>query len=94
MGRYKIKVTRIETVPNAQVRITFQIDHGPVAFQVPIMLAVGDFDDTEMVQAARSTMHRMFVELAAQSKHWKLSAKSLRQLSKMSMRPKGRGASK
>jgi hypothetical protein len=39
-------------------------------------------------------MHRMFVELAAQSKHWKLSAKSLRQLSKMSMRPKGRGASK
>jgi len=32
--------------------------------------------------------HRTFVELAIQSKSWKLSAKDLRQLSKMSVRPK------
>ena len=88
MGRYRIKVARIEAVPNAQVRITFDIDRGQTAFQIPIVLDVGDFDDTEMVQAARNTMHRMFVELAVHSKRWKLSAKTLRQLSKMSMRPK------
>ena len=88
LGKCKIKVARIEAVPDAQVRITFQVDRGSIAFQVPILLSVGNFDDTEMVQAARSTLHRAFVELAVQSKSWKLSAKDLRQLSKMSVRPK------
>ena len=68
MGKYKIKLARIEAVSAARVRVTFQIDRGPIAFQVPIVLSVGDFDDTEMVQAARNTLHRTFVELAAQSK--------------------------
>jgi uncharacterized protein (DUF2252 family) len=55
---------------------------------VPIFLSIGDFDDTEMVQAARSALHRVFVELAAQSRSGKLSAKDLQQLSKVSSRPK------
>ena len=88
MGKYNIKVTRIEAVSVAQVCVTFQINHGPIAFQVPIALNVGDFDDTEMVEAARNTLHRTFVELAVQSKGWKRSADGMRQLSKMSMRPK------
>jgi hypothetical protein len=58
-----------------------------VRFQVPIRLRVGDYDDTEMVQAARSTLHRAFVELAAQSQDWKLSTKDMQQLSSMSLRP-------
>jgi hypothetical protein len=33
-------------------------------------------------------LHRIFVELAAQSRDWKLSAKDLRQLSGMNLRPK------
>jgi hypothetical protein len=41
-----------------------------------------------MVQAARNALHRNFVELAAQSRDWKLSEKDLRQLSDMSLRPK------
>jgi hypothetical protein len=49
---------------------------------------IRDFDDTEMVQAARSALHRTFVELAAQSQKWKLTAQDLRQLSSMSLRPK------
>lgn len=92
MSKFKIKVARIERVAGAeedtQVRITFQLDRGLITFQVPIFLSIRDFDDSEMVQAARSTLHRMFVELAAQSQNWKLSAKDLQQLSNMSFRPK------
>ena len=73
---------------NEQVRITFQIDRAPISFQVPILMDIRDFDDTEMVQAARSALHRTFVELAAQSQKWKLTAQDLRQLSSMSLRPK------
>jgi hypothetical protein len=73
---------------DTQVRITFQVDRGLITFQVPIFLSIRDFDDSEMVQAARSTLYRMFVELAAQSQSWKLSAKDLQQLSNMSLRPK------
>lgn len=92
MSKFNIKVARIEAVAGAeegaQVRITFQVDRGPTTFQVPIFMSIGDFDDTEMVQAARSTLHRTFVELAAQSQSWKLSAKDLQQLSNVSSRPK------
>jgi len=40
---------------DSQVCITFQIDLGTVHFQVAIRLNISDYDDTEMVQAARST---------------------------------------
>jgi hypothetical protein len=67
MSKFKIKVARIETTGrgnrDGQVCITFQIDRGPINFQVPIPLSIKDFDDTEMVQAARNALHRTFVEL-------------------------------
>jgi DNA-binding FadR family transcriptional regulator len=89
MSKFNMKVARIEAAAGSgTVCITFQIDRGAVSFQVPIRLSVKDYDDTEMVQAARSTLHRIFVELAAQSRDWKLSAKDLRQLSGMNLRPK------
>lgn len=82
-------MARIErTARGAQVRVTFQVVRGPVCFQAPILLSIRDFDDTEMVQAGRSALHRMFVELAAQSEKWKLTKQDLRQLSSMSSRPK------
>jgi hypothetical protein len=73
---------------DAQVRITFQVDRPPVSFQLAILLNIKDFDDTEMVQAARSALHQTFVELAAQSQKWKLTAQDLQQLSCMSLRPR------
>ena len=92
MSKFKIKVARIETVAGAeedtQVRITFQVDRELITFQVPIFLSIRDFDDTEMVQATRSALHRTCVELAAQSQKWKLTSEDLRQLSSMSSRPK------
>jgi hypothetical protein len=89
MNRFKIKVARIEAVPGSRaVSVTFQIDRGAVSFQVPIHLGVGDYDDTEMVQAARSILHRTFAEIATQSQDWKLSPKDLKLLSSMSLRVK------
>jgi hypothetical protein len=93
MSRFKIKVARIETGIGSRadphVCITFQIERAEIGFQVPIRLSVSDYDDTEMVQAARNALHRTFLELATQSQDWSLSAKDLRKLSGMSQRPKG-----
>jgi hypothetical protein len=92
MNQSKIKLARIEIAAgdreDRQVCITFQIEHGAVSFQIPICLNVSSYDDTEMVQAARSSLHRTFVELAVQTSSWKLSAEDLGQLSKISARPK------
>ena len=92
MDKFKIKVARIETTgrreQDRQVRVTFQLDRRLTSFQVPIVLSIREFDDTEMVQAARNALHRMFAELASQSLRWKLSAKDLKQLSDKSLRPK------
>ena len=92
MSKFKIKVARIEAArgnrAHSQVCVTFQITHGPVGFQVPIHLKAGDYDDTEMVQAARSALHGIFVELGHQTLHWNLSAKELRRLADMSSRPR------
>jgi hypothetical protein len=68
--------------------ITFQIDRMTVHFQLPLRLNVNDYDDTEMLKVALSTLHRTFIELAAQTRHWSLSAKELRLLSSMSLRAK------
>jgi hypothetical protein len=89
MSKYRIKVARIEAASGrSDVCITFQVDRGTLSFQVPIRLNAADYDDTEMVQAARSALHRSFVDLAAASRHWKLSRSDLRRLSDMSLRPK------
>jgi hypothetical protein len=92
MNKFKIKVARIETTgrdeQERQVCVTFQLDRRPISFQVPVVLSLKDFDDTEMVQAARNALHRIFAELASQSRKWKLTANDLKQLSDLSMRLK------
>ena len=94
MSKFKVKVARIESArggrPGSHVCITFEIKDGAAVFQVPIHLKVSDYDDTEMIQAARSALHRMFVELSHQTLRWKLSATELRLLSDMSSRPSKR----
>jgi hypothetical protein len=91
MSKFKVKVARIEAGkggrPDSQVCITFEIKDGPAVFQVPIHLKASDYDDTEMIQAARSALHRMFVDLSHQTLQWKLSATELRLLSDISSRP-------
>jgi hypothetical protein len=89
---FQIKVARIETTGqrklDGQVCVTFQIKRAPTSFQVPVVLSISDFDDTEMVKAARSALSWTFAELALQSQKWKLTANGVKQLSRMSLRPK------
>jgi hypothetical protein len=91
-NKCRIKVARIEAIGlRAQERhvcVTFQIDRRPISFQVPLLLRLNDFDDTEMVQVARNVLYRLFVELSSQSKKWKLSANDVKRLSGLSMRVK------
>jgi len=91
VSELKIKVARIEMVaPNTKgdyIRVTFQVERGLLVFQVPILLKKKDFDDTEMVQVARNELYRTFVDLAAQTEKWTLTAEDIRQLSSISSRP-------
>jgi hypothetical protein len=92
MNKFKIKVARIETTGqverNQRVCVTFQLDRRLTSFQVPVLLSINEFDDTEMVQAARNALHLIFADAALQSLKWKLTANDLEQLSSISMRPK------
>ena len=58
MEEFNISVSRIEMIAPAggdqEVCITFKFERPPIDFQVPIFLKHSDFDDTEMVRAART----------------------------------------
>ena len=92
MSKYKITVARIEAAAHgrqdAQVRITFQVDHAPISFQVPILLRVRDFDDTEMVQAGTKCPASDVRRARGSKPKIEVDAHDLQQLSKMSLRPK------
>lgn len=91
MSEFKIKLARVEAFDDGaqgkQVCAVFHIERGPIGFHVPIYLQGRDFDDTEIVQATRNSLFRMFEELAALSKVWELSSAELDRLSKMNLRP-------
>jgi hypothetical protein len=92
MSKFNIAVARIEVVAregkSSQVRVTFQIAREPLRFQVPVFVNMEDFDDTEMLQAARNELYRLLIELAAQTQDWELTAQELAQLSNLSSRPR------
>ncbi|NJL07766.1 MAG: hypothetical protein HC900_05500 [Methylacidiphilales bacterium] len=91
MTQLKVKLARIEVLKagaeGKQVCAVFHIERGPIGFHVPIYLQGRDFDDTEVVQAARNSLYRMFVELADETKIWELSSGEIERLSKMNLRP-------
>jgi hypothetical protein len=91
MEEFNIRVSRIETAALAggdqEVCITFKFERGPINFQVPIFLKHMDFDDTEMVRAARNALHRIFVDLANQCDSWSLTRAELQELVSLNVRP-------
>jgi hypothetical protein len=91
MSEFIIKLARIEVFEEGeqgkQVCAVFQIERGPIDFHIPIYLQGRDFDDTEVVQAARNSLHQILADLANQSKVWELSPAELQRLSKMNLRP-------
>ena len=93
---YKITVARIETdardAQDKEICVTFQIERAPISFQIPIFLNTHDFDDTEIIQVARNILHRIFMQLAAESRDWKLTTAEMQRLSKLNLRPTKRPA--
>jgi hypothetical protein len=93
---YKITVARIETdardAQDKEICVTFQVERVPISFQIPIFLNPHDFDDTEMIQVARNILHRIFMQLAAESREWKLTTAGMQRLSKLNLRPTKRPA--
>jgi hypothetical protein len=79
---------------DSEVCVTFQFDRPPVAFQIPIFLKQKDFDDTEMIEAARNALHRIFADLASQCESWSLNSAELQALVNLNVRStKSRDAS-
>jgi hypothetical protein len=91
MKEFKISVSRIETVAGSEgdkeVCITFNFERLPIAFQIPLFLKHKDFDDTEMIRAARNTLHGIFADLASQCESWSLTGTELQELAKLNLRP-------
>jgi hypothetical protein len=75
-----------------EICVTFQVERTPISFQIPIFLNPHDFDDTEMIQVARNSLHRTFMQLAAESMDWKLTTAELQRLSQLNFRPTKRPA--
>ena len=72
MSEFKVTLARIEAVDEGeqgeQIRAVFHIERDLIGFNVSIYLRARDFDNNEMVRAARNSLHWMFVELANQTK--------------------------
>lgn len=66
MSEFKVTLARIEAVEEGeqgkQIRAVFHIERDVISFNVPIYLRARDFDNSEMVKAARNSLHRMFVK--------------------------------
>jgi len=91
MAEGKVTIARLEAtapIEERRVRVTFNIEYQQTSFQLPITLDMNEFDDTEMIQAARDILHRMFVELADESKRWELTSQERKILSEGNLRPK------
>ena len=91
MNEFKINDARIEMVARAgeeeEVCITFKFERPPIAFQIPIFFGHQDFDDTEVIRAARNTLHGIFADLAVQCESWSLTGAELQELLDMNLRP-------
>ena len=71
---------------SADICLTFRFERGATGFDVPIILKSSEFDDTEIIQVARSRLSEIFLQLAAQSETWKLSDEALSALAKLNRR--------
>jgi hypothetical protein len=91
---FTIKVARIEKTATSaagdEVRLTFRFERGPIGFDLPVLLKSRDFDDTEIVQVARSRLSEIFLQLAAQSETWKLTDDALSVLAQLNRRAPGK----
>lgn len=91
MDEFKIKIARIEKIsPNERgedVRLAFQFEGGQISFSLPVFLNSREFDDTEIVEVARSKLYDVFKQLYDQCRGWQLSDDERRKLASINARP-------
>jgi hypothetical protein len=91
MDEFKIKITRIEMIPpnerGEDVRLAFQFESGQISFSLPVFLNSREFDDTEVVEVARSKLYGVFKQLCSQCEGWQLSDDERRELARINSRP-------
>jgi hypothetical protein len=91
MDEFKIKIARIEMIsPNElgeDVRLAFQFESGQINFSLPVFLNSREFDDTEVVEVARSKLYDLFKQLCSQCEGWQLSDDERRKLARINARP-------
>jgi hypothetical protein len=90
LQEFTIKIARIERMAGSaagdEVCLTFRFERGAVGFDLPVFLKAVEFDDTEMVQVARSRLSEIFLQLADQCDGWKLSDEALKDLAELNLR--------
>jgi hypothetical protein len=91
MDKFKITIARIEMIsPNERgedVRLLFQFESGQIRFSLPVFVNSRNFDDTEVVEVARSKLYDIFKQLCSQCKGWRLSDDERRELARINSRP-------
>ncbi|RZN35616.1 hypothetical protein [Bradyrhizobium sp. Leo121] len=91
MDGFKIKIARIEIIsPNERgedLRLAFQFESDQTSFSLPVFLNSREFDDTEVVEVARSKLYEVFRQLCDQCKVWQLSDDERRKLASINARP-------
>jgi len=91
VDEFKIKIARIEMIsPNEHgedVRLTFQFESGQIRFSLPVFVNSREFDDTEVVEVARSKLYDIFKQLCSQCEDWELSDDERRELARINARP-------
>ncbi|RZN31237.1 hypothetical protein [Bradyrhizobium sp. Leo121] len=91
MDKFKIKIARIEMVSPTErgedVRLAFQFESGQIRFSLPVFVNSREFDDTEVVEVARSKLYDIFRQLCGQCKGWRLSDDERRKLARINTRP-------
>ncbi|MBO4225240.1 hypothetical protein [Bradyrhizobium neotropicale] len=91
MDEFKIKIARIEMIPpnewGEDVRLAFQFESRQISFSLPVLLNSREFDDTEVVEVARSRLYDVFKQLCSQCEGWQLSDDERRELARINARP-------
>jgi hypothetical protein len=81
MDKFNIRLARVEMIsPNERgedIRLTFRFDSHQTSFTLPIFMSSCEYDDTEIVEVARSRLHDVLWQLYTQCADWLCVPKTL-----------------
>jgi hypothetical protein len=74
-----VRMERAQYRPDVveSMRVTFRIRRGLVEFEVPVWISPDKFDEADIVRVARSALHQISSDLAAQTTPWAIAPENL-----------------